>query len=551
MSTEFTSLTASDRPYRRLCDKLDKYLPEKYRNNIVRKLIFSLFLKGMSVRIDTTGTPIHNKELNNSYKSLYRPSLNKINLDSGKSVLSMMLDDNIILRDYYSEEDGKPYYYRLNFDVIPYTLMYDVIIQYLENYKKYASSKFTDITDDFVIDEIIRGDHDKLEYVIIDPENVTLDVRAEIAIVQGRIGMNYMVRDLIIDRYNSLINKTKFLRDSDPTYNLINNNTNTAEAKRGLWPGPEGGAAHGRAIAPARDYFSELMEFLSSYEFKSKHKLVSIFESTMILMNNNTILGHRAPQKICYTGRFFETKNLGTTGLDRRTKAANYELMSKITGKVINNYDIRGSQLACILSYGKKHGFDYNDIDLYVKDKSYRQTLADRIGIPVGLLKKLILILIFGGHDTIPIHESNSFKDTFFEYGYSDINEILKLHQSFKRVVRGIRDNIYRWYEDCETILNHHNHSRGNDRYYNGVTIVKKARLKKRKHISAFLLQGMEASFILELINQSDRKLMDYYFISYEYDGLITFGEIPEKAIEYAKIVSGFSEAILELKAIC
>jgi hypothetical protein len=80
------------------------------------------------------------------------------------------------------------------------------------------------------------------------------------------------------------------------------------------------------------------------------------------------------------------------------------------------------------------------------------------------------------------------------------------------------------------------------------MVIPKKVTPQVLREVSAFLLQGLEATFIYTLITLSDT--YGYEVRSCEHDGLITWGTIPEESIAIGRIKSGFSIAILEEKVL-
>jgi hypothetical protein len=80
------------------------------------------------------------------------------------------------------------------------------------------------------------------------------------------------------------------------------------------------------------------------------------------------------------------------------------------------------------------------------------------------------------------------------------------------------------------------------------MAIPKKVTPQVLREVSAFLLQGLEAAFIYSLITLSDT--YGYEVRSCEHDGLITWGTIPQEAVEMSMVKSGFSTAILEDKVL-
>jgi len=277
------------------------------------------------------------------------------------------------------------------------------------------------------------------------------------------------------------------------------------------------------------------------------NKFVAFLGGTSETCEKGGVLIHKAELKLSYTGRAFELKGLGTTGLKTTLKSQNYDFITELTGQEVFNYDLRGSQVAGILHYGDLYGFKFPHLEWYVSDKSIRTQLAKEVGIPEKLLKVLVLIKMFGGKNSYSFRK-DSYPEAFRKAGYSE-SENKRLINKFNIVCKDVLSDIDIWFTKLIPIV-----LRGKvcseTKYSNGVTVVDQSFLSTAKMQSAFLLQGLEAEFIFALILCSRLRKSSFYLLSYEFDGLITLGAIPGVAIVNATRITGFKRAVIEIKEI-
>jgi hypothetical protein len=426
-------------------------------------------------------TPITHSELRASYRSLL--DNNTITNLIAHGIVARGVDSNYRLTSSFTQS-------------IPFSLIIAVHKQYLTNFAT-KIAKLTSPTID--MDTFLGLIQPPSTYTLTDPAIKLTPLAADL-LQHGTLSSNYMARTLLSNVQRTLVEELATVQP-DTLDNYLKSKTHTLI-----------------------------------------HKLATIYESTSTILTGD-ILHHIAPLRVSYTGRFYETDNLGTTGLSKKIKAENYELISKILDQPIVNYDLRASQLAAILSYGKQYGVEFPAISLYVHDKANRGQLAAECNLPISLFKQLVLILLFGGQ-----LDGNSVRDAFTKHGIVDRAELAISLRKFRTTTTALRADLTTWYSLALTIRPT---LITNSIYLtNNVTTVPMSLIPNKRKLSAFLLQGMEASFILNLINLSKWSAYNFHFLSYEFDGLITLGSIPAEAITRAMTISGFSQAILEPKAI-
>ncbi len=544
---------------------IDGWLPNRFRGKTaIQNLIIDLVIRNSEEDADGfQWVQLSSKYLKSSFRSLYQPSLNKLPANSGKSVLVEMIEAGIILRDgKFSKHKQKTLWYRLS-SKFPDELKARIMYNFISNQKEIAIKGSRDVdTGLTLIHEIAKNE------VQFTPDNfvlkeeyqheVELTGLTKIIIEKGFIGRNFVTRDLFVKSHENLLSELTNISNHQCTLDTPLTSFFFSKSPRILCT-PEtplkdspyvGHVAYTEYSAPKlpEPHSTSAIEAKLMTDFLGNlAKLSALLGGTKSTCEKGEILMHEADLKICYTGRIFERKGLGTTGLKSSLKAHNYECMTALTGQAVFNYDLRGSQVAGILHYGDLHGFEFPCLESYVSDKSVRTGLAKKVGIPEKLLKTLILIKMFGGKNSYS-PRSDSYPEQFRKEGYSEYKTKVLINK-FNTVCKDVLDEINIWFEKLIPIALI-NTSYTKEKYSNGVTIVNKSFLVTAKMQSAFLLQGLEANFIFALINCSRLREFSFYFLSYEFDGLITLGNIPELAIKEASRITGFKRAVLEIKAI-
>lgn len=229
-----------------------------------------------------------------------------------------------------------------------------------------------------------------------------------------------------------------------------------------------------------------------------------------------------------YTGRAFQY--YGAQGVTKFSKSILWE------GKC--NYDLSNSQLTCLYHFLNK----YTDADLsylyrYITDKSIRNNICIYLDMDKEDWKTCVYSLVFGS-------DINS--------SYTAITQVLEMYPGidadlFYEELGKLNTFVQLWKDTLPKVVEDTKVLRG-DEYFlsNGVTYlpVSSSKVKHFGKLSSFYLQGLETLFILTLIKLVKKNKV----YSYEFDGLITHSPIKEEEIEKARVLTGFSEAKLEIK---
>lgn len=574
-----------------LIEEINTYLPEKY-HHIVSTLYEFIFHLILAPRVSGNWVSISSDTLDSTYQKIYRKKFNTH--DPSKTTLDMLEEDKIVLTDNGYQVGLRNNWYRLNPKILPLNLILkikrlhsNVLVTAFE--KGYVDT--TNMDDRKSLSTLLDYNRDNPiqdTFVIKDEKHVKLTGISETILENGLIGPNYTARFLYVDVYKNYLKVLDYyLEDIEkhpnkyPDYISFEKDTkkrleNTAESFLQKLKDIKQGKIE-KEIFP----ITESKEIIRSDEFLDDsflnlpqkattkrdiknlkifinqfNKLIAIFTNTQSTTNEFNILFHRSPQSVSYGGRLFETGNLGTTGMTKELKSKNYDYLTKLTGIQVHNYDLVASQLSAILQYGDKHGVEFPTLEKYVNQLTNRERRAKRLGVTPSVFKKLILIKVFGGKDTFNAYYPGSVQEVMAEEGIVE-TELKDYLKKFTRQNEDLLSDIKEWEDLVPKIMSSYyeegteNKKRPSDRWYsNKVTVVRESFLNTVKKQSSFLLQGMEARFIYNLIQYSRFKESQYYFLSYEFDGLMTLGELPPRLIEEAKKASGFHRANLVLKKI-
>ena len=547
----------------KLCDEcINIHLPIEFRNHTgVRKFISDLIIQ--TPMYDEYLNPIDEEfqkigfyanHLRNHYPSIYHTKENQprdkqknnpINPESGKSVLELLIDANVLIKEKFDKKRGIPNKFKLSSSFLnDYISMYKIKLRFLNNFNTQMNTQIKNVLKKnpnagdltFNLKRNLFFEKDTIK--LTDNKLMRLCTLFERIINNGYIGCNYISTDLIkrfingqINRLDTWMQKTSDALNTD--LELLDSNDNHIKIYSGVL-----------------------------------QKFRAMITNTSLIMDNGQILYHRAALKVAITGRITPCHNLGLIGLSRDLKADNYERIENIIGEKIFNYDLRASQVAAILTYGRRINLTFKHLEKYVFDLDWKNRLAKRIGIPVDLVKRNILSLMFGASGTISKYnnsKSNAFTKNCLKFGIYKKHEQKDAILKFNDECKGIIDDINLYLKYIYDILNTLEFRIEDDEtwYSNGCIWANKKLFKRKfkeddtksnknykykKAISSFLLQGIESYFIYTLIDMS--KDYDYKILSYEYDGIICIGKIPQEAIEKTIIKTEFYNAILEVKNI-
>ncbi len=263
-------------------------------------------------------------------------------------------------------------------------------------------------------------------------------------------------------------------------------------------------------------------------------------------------------------GRISE-QGSGMQSCTREMKKAGFSTIPNV-----RNYDIVNSQPSILVQQLEEAGIDSTWLEEYiVKDKTY---YSYQVNVSKDCWKRCFMALIMGGSiDTKPdVDEepSNKINEYIWEEsklkgdreGEVDIEAYLHKVTKFNEVTSKLQETLKAWHNwIIETYIPRHAiYPRGRKSLVNktGTTfdisdfITKEGKYqtinKLKRQLAAFLLQGAEAAFIFELSVVAD--YYNYEVISNQHDGLVTIGEVPIEAKEYAKTMTGLKYIVLEEK---
>ena len=301
------------------------------------------------------------------------------------------------------------------------------------------------------------------------------------------------------------------------------------------------------------NYAKDIRNLTTGLSIKRKYKKIGKQRQLIVELQN--------VWKLSYTGRLFQRQ--GLQGISRESKDIVH------TGSY--NYDIPNSQLLILKQlleevYDKySYLFDeedrrrYSNLGWITSYSLNKNSIIKKVGIDPSDWKVSIYSIVFGSN--LFLNRENSVINTIVarnrlnkDFDLTEYYETLKplsdlMTLWFKYVENYKKD--YKLSPYSESILirleNTYDLSIDGSRYiYNGLMFIDKRDklFDSKKRLSAFLLQGIEASFILTL-SMAVRKDT----LSYEFDGLVTNKPIAEELIEEARRVSGFKYGTVIVKS--
>ncbi|AVH67049.1 hypothetical protein [Nostoc sp. 'Peltigera membranacea cyanobiont' N6] len=236
----------------------------------------------------------------------------------------------------------------------------------------------------------------------------------------------------------------------------------------------------------------------------------------------------------------------------------------------VRNYDLKSSQVNGLIQWFELANIPSIDTTWLKKYlKCDKREYADQVGVEVGVWKSCFLALIMGASLV-----KNPTKDDFVKPDLAIMNYLLEAagedeevalqyYVNFFALVAPLKKSIDAWQKwliekHIPTVANYAN---GKQTVINKTGVVFRLHEYKtpegkwtdlntlKRRLSAFFLQGNEAAFIHHLTCVS--KHYGYEVVSNAHDGIVTIGEVPIEAIDYAKEASGLVYAQLEEKPFC
>lgn len=295
-------------------------------------------------------------------------------------------------------------------------------------------------------------------------------------------------------------------------------------------------------------------EVLTTVENKAKLKLEKICKFSHKLWDND-ILESYAPTKLSYTGRVYQTGNYGTQGLPRQIKQRNLRAMRKVWGKEnVINYDMPSAQLNALLEIAEQVDLDLPYLKEYLDNPDSREQIAKQSGLDKKVVKLLILSYVFGAKSGIS--EDFAHKDILRDFYGTFTHGLNQSYNKFLEITKNVVSDIRKFLNksiDIAKMIGVVDLDRF--KANNKVVEVDLSLLENelgalsKSKVTAFLLQGKEQEFILEVMNLLDQRGID--ILSYEFDGLVVEGKIPQDLLNLAKTKTNFKRADLVSKEFC
>lgn len=272
------------------------------------------------------------------------------------------------------------------------------------------------------------------------------------------------------------------------------------------------------------------------------------------------IFSYKPIYKIQAAGRISEV-GYGFQSSSRDMKRASIKGL-----KGVYNYDLRGSQINGLIHQFRLFGFETAWLENYVNNPKAKEQHAQKNGVSVDAWKQCLLMIVMGSSINRAIPRGGKSKKmdptALYKCIEKDLEkknskspkevEVEKVRLSILEDLEELRDplNKWRW-----RVKNQYAEILGSEygRKY-GETILIKNKLGitydtekyTTAQLAARILQGQESAFIHKLTNLSGK--YKFTVIGNEHDGLITEGEIPDKAVEEVKVELDIKEFMLEEK---
>jgi len=291
---------------------------------------------------------------------------------------------------------------------------------------------------------------------------------------------------------------------------------------------------------------TKLLNFLKTSAGSFKHEMRGLNAWTTVLLQGYESIGadliqYRAAYDVQYTGRISEIRG-GFQSAPRVIKDIAYEGIPELY-----NYDLKSSHLNGSIQHLEDAGISTAWHLKYLGDPKAKENYAKIIDVPIDVWKQALMARLYGAGD-------GRIYRIFFDHcissgiGHTKADDYLASFIGCTGTLSSDMRKLSRY-----LLRNYHKYD---GRKYAGKRLGKNPTgktvyiedLKKSKlaQFTSFILQGFESAFIHHLTVLS--KKYEYRVIGNEHDGLITIGEIPDKAVEEAKKLSGLRYAYLENK---
>ena len=217
--------------------------------------------------------------------------------------------------------------------------------------------------------------------------------------------------------------------------------------------------------------------------------------------------------------------------------------------ELIYNYDMESSQDRILLEFFKLAGIKCEWLEDALDGRDFKSEISCKTGLSRDTVKRCLHALKMGAN------LSSTCNCKVFKYINDEVGDYkaIETMNSFKECVSPIYESINDWHnyllkvwisENCYRGYGHKRYVKNHIGKTFCIDDCKKSELSRK--LAAFLLQGREAHFVYELTLTSEKH--NFSVVSLQHDGMITEGEIPECAIEEARVKTGMKYVKLVTK---
>jgi hypothetical protein len=187
----------------------------------------------------------------------------------------------------------------------------------------------------------------------------------------------------------------------------------------------------------------------------------------------------------------------------------------------VHNYDIKAAHVA---SFSQLYPTEFGQN--WVKDEGFRGSIAQEIGVSVGVLKIAVLSLTYGGELRTSAYrkEGDDVFCTIFQAFVDDVgyDRALLAMEKFKVKTREYITALNQWHSEVK--------KQPKKWQRNALGMVTSE--TNPKTLASHYLQGMEQQAIRWICHRQNQRIGGYRVVSNQYDGVISEGEIPVKLLE-------------------
>jgi hypothetical protein len=269
-------------------------------------------------------------------------------------------------------------------------------------------------------------------------------------------------------------------------------------------------------------------------------------------------------------GRTYEEHG-GFQSASKELRQASIKGLENVYEQIVYNNDLKACHLNALRLLCKRWGLDKTWLDAKLSDEHFREDIAERLGLPVSAVKKVLNALVNGAPvpkrvtmpPSSPKHgkkfRENSIQKMLREavgHDKARIKVVLNKLTAELQPLIDILESFHVWIETkfipstknytkpSATDRTIHEYIRNEYGFIYYLDELPQRENDRRSQLAAFFFQGIEARFVAILTCLGPK--YGYRVIANEHDGVLSVGWIPDKAIDEAIQETGFEYAALD-----